>query len=315
MSSLVQNSNFMIVKQCIFHLFYLFLLLPSCHAQTVIKINKAGTLNQILSQEQQDTCRSLIIEGKINSEDIKTLRRMAGYKEEGFKTGQLEILNLRKCEFKTDKNPFMVLDAKKERLAGTALPSKIRWWTSEYAKGPIDKNFNSLTTFSGGNAQYRILKYSPFFFLNYDKTDAVKITRYVPSNMDKGWGPTKSWESVGDFRFTKENNEDEWQEMKCYKIDNFIGHKIIEDDGRILIQASLKKGKFTHDTFYKCPHLRYVFLPENIVCVPYIFDYNSNIKYYVGSKPYPWAFDMRLKPMDWERTPPREIAEKYWYGY
>ena len=84
-------------------LFGLFILHSTSNAQSLVKVKKPGTLNQILSQEQQDTCRSLIIEGKINSEDIKTLRRMAGYKEEGFKTGQLEILNLRKCEFKKGK--------------------------------------------------------------------------------------------------------------------------------------------------------------------------------------------------------------------
>ena len=68
----------------------------SINAQTLVKLKKPGTLEQILSQEQKDTCSFIVIEGKINSADIKVLRRMAGYKEEGFNTGQLEVLDLRK---------------------------------------------------------------------------------------------------------------------------------------------------------------------------------------------------------------------------
>lgn len=286
-------------------------------AQTIIKTKKPGTLEQILTTEQKDTCTFLVIEGKINSADIKVLRQMAGYSEDNSNTGKLFAIDLRNAKFVTDKNPFMVLDAKNEKIAGTALPSKIRWWNSAYASGPIETKLISLTATSGSRAQYRILGYMPFFFVNYNKDHAVKIRRHIMYNVDRGWGPTEIRESVGDFRFKDGITETQWKEMKDYELNKFIGHKIIKKDRDFFMEVSLKKGKFTHDTFYKCPNLRYVFLPKDIVCVPYIFDYHSQIMYFVGNKPYVWAYDMRLKPMEWERasTLTKEIAEKYWYGY
>lgn len=298
-------------------LFFMILFCQFMNAQTLVKIKKPGTLEQILSQEQKDTCSFIVIEGKINSADIKVLRQMAGYSEDSSNTGKLFAIDLRNVKFVTDKNPFMVLDAKNEKIAGTALPSKIRWWNSAYASGPIETKLISLTATSGSRAQYRILGYMPFFFVNYNKGHAVKIRRHIMYNVDRGWGPTEIRESVGDFRFKDGITETQWKEMKDYELNKFIGHKIIKKDRDFFMEVSLKKGKFTHDTFYKCPNLRYVFLPKDIVCVPYIFDYHSQIMYFVGNKPYVWAYDMRLKPMEWERasTLTKEIAEKYWYGY
>ena len=89
-------------------------------AVTTVKVKKAGTLGILLTQAQQDTCTSLAIKGKLNSDDIRILRRMAGYKEDGCSTGQLHTLNLAEAEFVTDKEPYMVLDAKEAMLAVVA---------------------------------------------------------------------------------------------------------------------------------------------------------------------------------------------------
>ena len=304
-------------KQFFLFLVCIIFLQSTNKAQTIIKTKKPGTLEQILSQEQKDTCSFIVIEGKINSADIKVLRQMAGYPEDGSNTGKLFAIDLRKAKFVTDENPFMILNTKNEKIAGTALPSKIKWWVSSYANGPIDGKLISLTASMGGTAQYKTLGYMPFFFIDYDKEYAVKISRYIMCNVNRGWGPTEIRESVGDFRFKDGITETQWKEMKDYEVNKFIGHKIINKDGVFFMEVSLKKGKFTHDTFYKCPNLRYVFLPKDIVCVPYIFDYHSQIMYFVGNKPYVWAYDMRLKPMEWERPNAltKELAEKYWYGY
>jgi hypothetical protein len=72
------------------------------NAQTLVKIKKPGTLEQVLSQEQKDTCSFIVIEGKINSADIKVLRQMAGYPEDGSNTGKLFAIDLRKAKFVTD---------------------------------------------------------------------------------------------------------------------------------------------------------------------------------------------------------------------
>ena len=49
-----------------------------CHAQTTVRVKKAGTLETVLGASRQDTCRHLIVKGKLNSADLQVLRRMAG---------------------------------------------------------------------------------------------------------------------------------------------------------------------------------------------------------------------------------------------
>ncbi len=102
------------------------LMSATCYAQTKVEVAAPGTLSALLTDTQKDTCRSLVVTGKLNSADIRTLRQMAGYGEEGGKTGRLETLDLKDAGFVTDKEPFMVLDAAKEHLTGTAAYGKIK---------------------------------------------------------------------------------------------------------------------------------------------------------------------------------------------
>ena len=91
-------------------------------AQAIVSVTKPGNLSKVLTSAQRDTCTQLIVKGKLNSADIRVLRRMAGYKEEGCSTGHLHTLNLAEAEFVTDKEPYMVLDAKEAMLAVVANP-------------------------------------------------------------------------------------------------------------------------------------------------------------------------------------------------
>lgn len=50
---------------------------------TTVVVEKAGTLDSLLSQESMDTITSLILKGEINGDDVQVLRYMAGRDEEG----------------------------------------------------------------------------------------------------------------------------------------------------------------------------------------------------------------------------------------
>lgn len=50
---------------------------------TTIVVEKAGTLDSLLSQESMDTITSLILKGEINGDDVQVLRYMAGRDEDG----------------------------------------------------------------------------------------------------------------------------------------------------------------------------------------------------------------------------------------
>ena len=88
----------------------------ACLAQNVVEVKKPGTLGSLLTQEQQDTCTTLILQGKLNSSDIKVLRHMAGYQEEGCQTGCLRGVDLSRVTFVSDKKPYLVLDTAQEHM-------------------------------------------------------------------------------------------------------------------------------------------------------------------------------------------------------
>lgn len=48
-----------------------------------MKVIEPGTLSSLLTQAQQDTCQYLVVSGKLNSADIKVLRKMAGAESSG----------------------------------------------------------------------------------------------------------------------------------------------------------------------------------------------------------------------------------------
>lgn len=256
----------------------------SINAQTLVKLKKPGTLEQILSQEQKDTCSFIVIEGKINSADIKVLRRMAGYKEEGFNTGQLEVLDLRKCEIKTDKNPFMELDTEKEYLTGAAMPKKsIDRHYGEYTIG--DYHVTSRTV----GFKTDVLAYSPVWFLQYKHSNKIELEKMTQHIFFNGNSQKMKAGAEGDFRFSEGITQTQWKDIKDkYEIDKFTGHEIVQQEGQYIMEVHTKKGHFFHDTFYKCPNLKIVFLPKKIKTDAFVFDMSSKITYYKDDKIFDW---------------------------
>lgn len=249
-------------------------------AQTIIKTKKPGTLEQVLSQEQQDTCRYLAVEGNVNSADVRLLRRMAGYKEDGFRTGKLHIIDLRKCTFITDKNPFMELDAKKESLAGTAFPQKF----TQKGKGQA---VTGITSFPANHIFYVIQKYEPVFFLN--QTDPNREMKLKKRVLHQDGLYSKIFYSEGYFHFAEGITQTQWKDIKKkYEIDTFTGHEIVQQEEQYIMKVHTKKGNFFHDTFYKCPNLKIVFLPKKIKTDASVFDMSSKITYYKDDKIFDW---------------------------
>ena len=67
-----------------------------------IEIKKTGSLEKLLTDQEKETIGKLTIIGKLNSKDIKLLRKMAGANDEvtidGWRGGALRELNLRKAK-------------------------------------------------------------------------------------------------------------------------------------------------------------------------------------------------------------------------
>ncbi len=296
----------------------LFFILISCipvylMSQTKVDVKTPGSLSALLTDAQKDTCRSLVVSGKLNSADIRVLRQMGGYGDEGGKIGRLENLDLKDARFVNDKEPFMVLDAAKEHLAAAAAYERIKDRDEVVDLPPLQKSHAN----GYGNVQPRdwdsnIMKvqeqvvqyYAPKYFLGHKNGESVTYAypTTIVSDVRNVAPHTEARNSKGRFLFAEGVSEQDWKLMKRYKITKFPGHRVYQDDdGRYKMSVRSNSKHFFHDTFYKCASLKTVVLPVWASVNYAVVDENSGVKY-VRSSPtevrieytYPgWSYDCR----------------------
>lgn len=225
----------------------------SALAVTTVTVRKAGTLASVLSQEQQDTCTSLVVMGKLNSADIRVLRRMAGCTDEA-KPGRLAVLDLQQATFVRDDSPFMALDAAECQLAGTAVPDRYK-----------QTGQTSSELWGGERSSLSVIKYRPQYVIGSPgpALDAHRGDEAVgpdePSQRKGLFAPE------GDFRFATGITDEQWRDMKDkYGITTFRGHRLEREGNRYLLYASSVKNTFLADMFYACPALRKLVLSHKV---------------------------------------------------
>ena len=233
-------------------------------ASSPICVRKAGSLSSILTQEQQDTLTSLALSGKLNSDDIRTLRHMAGYEEKGCRTGRLNFLDLRDAQLVTDRKPYLVLDPKEENVMGFAVG---RYY---------DTNGRHTT-------------YGAFYVLNYPPSaDSVAVRRVNLKQGDytiNGRIPivildyTPLSNISFDFRFPFTKLIRIW--LRRCNMHKFVGHKMKWNGEAYRYVASMKKGTFFFDMFYKCPQLKNVVLPKQVKVNRGVYVHGDSITYSV----------------------------------
>ena len=254
-------------------------------AQNVVEVRKAGTLGSLLTQEQQDTCTALVIEGKLNSADIRVLRRMAGYQEDGFSTGRLKHLDMRKAKFTTDKEPFLKLNADEERLIAIAKPEN----GGSYSPHG-DENYYRVSNpgRSGEVKSYplsRNLYYTPHFVLNAEE-DATRpsIESVYIGQKEQGApafvGAEKNPPNFIGADFTKQFSKKDRRKVRSSNLRKQAGHKLEYRDNHYVWKISLKDDLFTQDMFYKCLLLEAVALPNGMALSDMVEVRGDKIGYY-----------------------------------
>ncbi len=298
------------------HLFAILILTylhPPSYAQTKVDVNTPGTLSALLTDTQKDTCRSLVVSGKLNSADIRVLRQMGGYGDEGGKTGRLETLDLKDARFVNDKEPFMVLDAAKDHLAGTAVPGRVTNWSLNTYQS-TDASYGNATKWSSDNnfawREYKglwALYYYPKFFLGHDGKKSVLSGAVVYSGNNNGWYQSKTQVTSKDqYLFAKGVDDRQWKMMKRQKITRFRGHRLEKDGDNYKLYVSTDRKRFYHDMFYKCASLKTVVLPVwasidysvvDLKCgIKYVQSSPTTVKIYYTS-PH-WEYNFRMSAFD-----------------
>ena len=100
------------MKQSLFFFLFLYSFLANCQQADKVKVEKPGTLSTLLTKAQQDTCKHLVVSGKLNSADIKVLRKMAG--ADGF--GNLQVLDLKDAKIIPCEEPYLIIRNAEEKV-------------------------------------------------------------------------------------------------------------------------------------------------------------------------------------------------------
>ncbi len=271
-------------------LIILFFCVNKSYAIIMVDVKTPGTLSTLLTDTQKDTCRSLVVSGKLNSADIRVLRQMGGYGDEGGKTGRLENLDLKDARIVNDKEPFMVLDAAKDSLAVyLAIGKKVRtknylgvslqrfhkrdydmYRRNEYWQEDSYEWTPGVMTVNGESVSY----YLPKCYLGHKDDDSDPYS-HVNNRGQKSHKPKSGFH----YSFAHGITEKDWKEMRRYKVTKFRGHRICEHNGRYEMRVSCNSKYFFYDTFYKCPSLKTVILPRRCHLDKTVEESTPNISY------------------------------------
>ena len=212
-----------------------FSLIASSREPVKVKFKEPGTLSALLTQAQQDTCQYLVVSGKLNSADIKVLRKMAG--ADG--RGKLTILNLMNATIVSSETPYLTIrNAEEKILAGKSYE---HYEPTSFSLGPLSNHFDNLDFHLEDD------RYSPI-----SRGVTTEDANYVLLGEASGEMDVKA----------KARNLAEWKSLKQQKL-NGKGHRISKGEGEhYTYNAFTSKKLFCMDMFYRCPNLKLVVLPR-----------------------------------------------------
>ena len=224
---------------------------------TTIQNPYPGGLSRMLNPAERDTCSVLVVSGELNSADLKILRRMAGYMEqEGDKVGRLAYLDLSGARFKSDKKPYLTVNAEKARLflyQDVIYTSPEESFSKRSARGC---KATEIPYILGSSWGYR----KNFALLNFD--DSVEVV------------------SADSYRMTSKKQKG----IHFQSLRNIRGHHVKKVNGEWIWSSHIRRGQFCYDMFYGCPNLEVVILPESGKCCDRVFVYKDGIDYYPENK-------------------------------
>ena len=227
---------------------------------TTIQNPYPGGLSRMLNPAERDTCSVLVVSGELNSADLKILRRMAGYMEqEGNRVGRLAYLDLSGARFKSDKNPYLYVDAELAHLClyqETIYTNLQESFSKPSARGGFygSNVVTQIPYVLGSSHGYR----KNFALLNLD--DRAEV------------------EAADSYRMTSRKKKG----IHFLSLRHIRGHHLKKVKGEWIWSSHIRKGQFCYDMFYGCPNLKVVILPESGKCCNRVWVYNDGIEYYTN---------------------------------
>ena len=236
------------MKNLFLFITFCFSLIASSREPVKVKVKEPGTLSALLTQAQQDTCQYLVVSGKLNSADIKVLRKMAG--ADGH--GKLRTLNLLDATIVSSEEPYLTIRNAEEKILPNVSSVKV-------SVGPMGRELR------WGGLSPEIPSFSTL------GNDLLSAKLILPNQAEQPL----------DVNAVSQNLS-LWKAITKIKLK---GHTIIEGkDGHYTYSAFTHKKHFCRDMFYHCPNLKQVIVPEKGKMYEDVsisrdpVNYNGNIK-------------------------------------
>ena len=210
---------------------------------TVLTLRQAGTLAAVLPHEDYSAISKLKVNGPINGEDIRLLRRMAGYndpKDYSSWKGQLISLDLSDAEIVGDSVSFYDADAKKLRY-------------SYYVSKDERYDFTSMT-----HAQWqqcgKAMANKPFtFYITEDIPDSLYTMHFFTK---KDIVSSRMFEGCANLQYLKMPSSTQYVEFSAFRKCGNLREISIPAAVRVM-----------QETFVNCHSLRYIYVCED---APYL---------------------------------------------
>ena len=241
-------------------LFLGFLSFVTIEARTTIDNPRPGELSQVLSPAQIDTCTEIVLTGKLNSADIRLLRRMAGYVgSDGESAGSLRYLDLSGARFVSDKEAYLSVDAEQAHLyiyQKYSYTSNLSDRVQNYSirGGWMSSNSSVASSGLGGGDSWGYKR--NFAVLNVKDDEEL----YYPSS----------------YRMTGKKKKS----VLFHSMRRIKGHHLKKVNGQWQWSSHIRKGRFCVDMFYGCKNLKILIIPGSVKCCSRVSIYKDDIKYF-----------------------------------
>lgn len=231
-------------------------------------LRSPGTLRQHLTEEDIDSCQTLIIHGHINSVDIHTIRSMSHCTLDERPRGRLHLLDLRDASIDKDKDAYLTIDVQDERMEINAF-SGYKYSGTEYDTG------SGLNI--GAQNQKRDANY---YWERMNRASSVKMSIFLNetgephdySDFELFSLPQSHWVDIHSLK--------EWTHFKQTKGYRQPGYAFSEkEDGRHVFHAYLQKNTVSDTMFYRCKSLRTVLLSKKVKCDTTIKVWNCSFRF------------------------------------
>ncbi len=229
----------------------LFLFWPvMAQSAKTVEVKKAGTLFELLSEEERLGLHELTVIGNLNSQDMIVLRHMAGAKDKTDSilwTGSLRILDLSKASFVNDKKPFFKIIAPREFPISIDVKYKVR---------RINKRTGEST----------VMSHEEYMEELNDRVNSNSSRMLNGTNVGKKPNRIENLHPEKRTIHLNEIDKEMWKEIKNWKLnvhsDYYLDYQ--EEDSTFYLFCTMAKKKLSSCMFYNCVLLERVVFSSNI---------------------------------------------------